>query len=252
MKENAMLKKFLFLFFISLPILVFGQYDSEVSYYQMNIFKIDEIYEVPIEVTRNEGETLTFLVVLDTINPPYISPYGSYLYDTKEIDNDQSLWNGDEMTISSVIDYPEGKYEITLDGVAHWYNVWIDSVLVEDTLLYGYCTNALYLQVDSSNATALVGDPKMYGIDLKQNYPNPFNPSTTIPYSIKDRSIVSLHIMDITGKVKKIFSGEHKGPGIHYVSIDASKLASGNYIYFLRVQANGKVHILKKVFTVIK
>ncbi len=227
-----------------LPILAFGQYDSDVSYYQINIFKIEGSYEVPIEVTKSEGDALNFTAEYDTVNPPYISPYGSYLYDTKQIDNDQSLWDGDEITVTTVIDYPEGIYELTLNGVAHW--------LEEDTLLYGHCTNALYLEVDSSNATALVEDPRIYGINLKQNYPNPFNPTTTIQYSIKDQSIVSLHIVDITGKVKKIFSGEHKGPGTHYVLIDASNLASGNYIYFLRVQANSKIHILKKVFTVLK
>lgn len=239
-----MLKKFLFLFFVLLPMLIFGQYDSEVSYYQMNIFKIEGNYEVPIEVTKNEGDSLDFIVVYDTINPPYISPYGSFLYDTKQIDNDQSSWNGNEMTITSVIDYPEGIYEITLDAVKHW--------LEEDSLLYGYCTNALYLEVDSSNATALIEDPRIYGINLKQNYPNPFNPTTTIQYSIKNQSIVSLHIVDITGRVEEIFSERFRSPGTYYVSIDASNLASGNYIYFLRVQANGKIHILKKVFTVLK
>ncbi len=81
---------------------------------------------------------------------------------------------------------------------------------------------------------------------LEQNYPNPFNPVTTIKYSIPAllpsplqgdglgvRS-VTLKIFDILGKEVTTLVNEPQQPGYYSVSFDASKLASGVYIYQLR------------------
>lgn len=243
-----MFKKAWVIILLLLPLWVLAQYNPDVDFVDIRIFKVDDGYEVSIDTVLDNGGILTSKLVYDSTNPPYVSPYPSYLYKTVRIANDSLLWNDrDEMTIFTEVDYSDGVYELTYHGVSHWDTTWVDNVQLVDTTFYGNCTNAAYLQVGIVNAIP-TNDPSNYGIYLKQNYPNPFNPTTTISYSVSNSSLVSLHIADMTGRVIKVFSNEQKNPGTHSSVIDASGLASGNYIYFLRVDN----HVLKKVFTVLK
>jgi hypothetical protein len=219
---------------------LFAQYNPDTDHFELRIFKV--AYEIPVEEVLNEGDDLFIIAVYDTVNPVYISPYPSFLYKTVEIENDSLLWNEyDEIYLTSIIDYPSGFYEITM----HIIHIW------EDSSLYGNSTNAAYIEVDSSSVTS-IQDPEVFGITLDQNFPNPFNNTTTIKYTIKNPSVVSLSIVEITGRVSHIFLDNVRHPGTHSVPIDASGLASGNYIYFLRVKDNGRTFVLKKVFSVIK
>ena len=68
---------------------------------------------------------------------------------------------------------------------------------------------------------------------LNQNYPNPFNPTTTIGYSLPKAAPVSLKIYDILGREVANLVNEEKPAGSYQVNFDASKLASGTYIYRL-------------------
>ena len=69
---------------------------------------------------------------------------------------------------------------------------------------------------------------------LSQNYPNPFNPSTTIQYSIPQRSNVSLRVYDILGNEVATIVDEYKSAGSYEVTFDAIGLSSGFYFYKLR------------------
>jgi len=73
------------------------------------------------------------------------------------------------------------------------------------------------------------GVPEVY--DLSQNYPNPFNPSTTINFSLPAASNVVLKIYDVLGREVATLLDAQKGAGNYQVNFDASKLASGLYIY---------------------
>ncbi len=68
---------------------------------------------------------------------------------------------------------------------------------------------------------------------LRQNYPNPFNPTTTISYRLSAGSMVSLKVYDILGRLVGTLVNERQSPGEHLVRLDASRLASGVYIYKL-------------------
>ncbi len=84
---------------------------------------------------------------------------------------------------------------------------------------------------------------------LSQNYPNPFNPSTTIEFSISQKAPVSLEIYSITGElVTSLINGTELSNGTYKYTFDASKLASGTYIYKL---TNGST-ILSKKMTLLK
>ena len=68
---------------------------------------------------------------------------------------------------------------------------------------------------------------------LEQNYPNPFNPSTTINYSLAERSAVSLKVYDVLGNEVATLINSTQEAGKHNVEFNASKLSSGLYIYTL-------------------
>jgi len=88
--------------------------------------------------------------------------------------------------------------------------------------------------------------PKEYA--LEQNYPNPFNSSTTIRFSLPQRSHVTLKVLDVLGReVATLVDGEMEA-GEHTVIYNAKDLASG--VYFYQLQAGSliqqrKMEVLK-------
>lgn len=84
--------------------------------------------------------------------------------------------------------------------------------------------------------------PKEFFVD--QNYPNPFNPTTTIQFGLPSDSRVSLIIYDILGRVvTTLIDNQTMAAGVYQRQFDASRLASGTYIY--RLQADQKVEVKK-------
>ncbi len=68
---------------------------------------------------------------------------------------------------------------------------------------------------------------------LQQNYPNPFNPLTHIVFDLPQGAGVRLAVYDLTGrKVADLVNG-YKEAGRYSVAFDASRLASGMYVYRL-------------------
>lgn len=66
---------------------------------------------------------------------------------------------------------------------------------------------------------------------LEQNYPNPFNPSTKIEFSIPASSQVELKVFNILGQEVATLVNESLKAGNHAVTFDASRLATGVYLY---------------------
>ncbi|MFA6456836.1 MAG: T9SS type A sorting domain-containing protein [Bacteroidota bacterium] len=73
--------------------------------------------------------------------------------------------------------------------------------------------------------------PNVFALD--QNYPNPFNPSTTIKYSIPAESRVTLTIFNLLGQEVATVVNENLKAGKYSATFDASRLATGVYIYRL-------------------
>ncbi|HEX9740076.1 MAG TPA: T9SS type A sorting domain-containing protein, partial [Ignavibacteriaceae bacterium] len=80
---------------------------------------------------------------------------------------------------------------------------------------------------------------------LDNNYPNPFNPITSIKYSLKEDGIVNLKVYNIIGSEVAVLVNEPQITGEHSVIFDASNLASGTYIYAIRI--NDFVSVKKMV-----
>ena len=84
-------------------------------------------------------------------------------------------------------------------------------------------------EIEQENENETNNIPDTY--ELSQNYSNPFNPSTTIRYSIPELSNVELKVFDILGSEVASLVNEEKDRGVYTVSFDASRLASGIYIF---------------------
>lgn len=66
---------------------------------------------------------------------------------------------------------------------------------------------------------------------LGQNFPNPYNPVTTIKYSLKSDSYVTLRIYDVTGKLVSTIIDGNIAAGNRQVVLNGSNFASGIYFY---------------------
>jgi len=79
-----------------------------------------------------------------------------------------------------------------------------------------------------------------YTYELEQNYPNPFNPKTIINYELPITNEVELSIYNLLGqKVVTLVSGKQQA-GYYQVEWDASRFASGVYIYRLSAKSRGQ------------
>jgi len=83
---------------------------------------------------------------------------------------------------------------------------------------------------------------------LYQNYPNPFNPSTTIQYSIPQKSSLTLKVYDVLGNEVATLVNEEKPAGTFEVEFSArGGYASGIYFYKISVGSFGQAGSFNQV-----
>ncbi len=176
--------------------------------------------------TWTDFVTLTYTWHLETTNGNFSNPKLSILSDN----------NGQSPTLT--LSHPEVEQAMADIGVfagLAFTGKWTVTAEVGTNKVFARNTHALTIQryvdvsVDEREA------PLVFA--LGQNYPNPFNPSTAIEYSIAETANVSIKVYTITGQEVMTLVNEMKSPGVYNVSIDASRLSSGVYIY--RIVAGG-------------
>ncbi|MBN2029508.1 DNRLRE domain-containing protein [bacterium] len=80
--------------------------------------------------------------------------------------------------------------------------------------------------------------------ELCSNYPNPFNPGTTIQFYLITRENVEIKVYDLQGReIQTLLSGQMDA-GQHEVHFAADNLASGVYVYTVRV---GQHQMMRKM-----
>jgi protocatechuate 3,4-dioxygenase beta subunit len=127
---------------------------------------------------------------------------------------------------------------VNQDGVfADGYQYQL-ATLTPNTTTGGYDS---YLEVTVQGAGAGVGMQERINkahFELGQNFPNPYIDATTVPFTLKKQSDVSLELWDVNGK--KLASVDRKALtiGDHELVIEpkALGLATGSYVYQLEVR----------------
>lgn len=83
---------------------------------------------------------------------------------------------------------------------------------------------------------------------LNDNYPNPFNPTTVIHYGVPKQTDVQLTVFNVLGQKVQTLVDSQKTPGQYEANFDGLRLASGMYIYRLKIGAE----VLTKKMMLIK
>ncbi len=97
-----------------------------------------------------------------------------------------------------------------------------------------------------------VGTPKVpLQTTLAQNYPNPFNPSTSIEFTLRDKTRVNLRVYDVAGQLVRTLLDEDRPSGeVHRVTWDGRNDAGDTVssgVYFYRLVASDFTQTKKMV-----
>ncbi|MBN1302178.1 MAG: T9SS type A sorting domain-containing protein [Melioribacteraceae bacterium] len=90
-------------------------------------------------------------------------------------------------------------------------------------------------KVENTDNTSLIVSE--YSIS---NFPNPFNPATQRHYQLPEQGHVTIKVYDMLGKEVAELVNETKDMGVYNVSFSGDNLASGVYVYTIKVDALSK------------
>ncbi len=186
------------------------------------------------------------------IDSSYIHPIEGFIH---------SLICDDEGTVFAGSTLGNFFYAISSEGELLWkiplFGQFSDApaVITEDGTLYiglsyGFggipVVDNLIAIKDNPNSIKEEELPSEY--KLEQNYPNPFNPSTTIKFSLPERSEVKLSIYNLLGQeIEVLFQGEKEAGSYEYV-FENKSLSTGVYFYVLeskQVRLSRKMLLIK-------
>jgi FG-GAP-like repeat/Secretion system C-terminal sorting domain len=88
--------------------------------------------------------------------------------------------------------------------------------------------------------------PQTYSIS--DAYPNPFNPTTALTINLPDAAELNVQVFNITGRQVALLANGQINAGLHTLTFDASRMASG--LYFIRVVVPGQLNQVQKVMLV--
>ncbi len=225
---------------------------------------IDDTLIITRTVTNNESSALTSFYLYENLpnefsiishsvtinNIPVNYDYPTPTTSTSYTNQTEYYW---------VLDYPgtNGTYDLFIqpnDVVVVEYKVTCSTVGTYDlplhtltahngtTGLFGFSDSLQIrfydISLDIDERTNL---PNSFS--LCQNYPNPFNPTTTIEFSIPEKSYVTIEIYNLLGQSVTTLLQQNLSAGNHTVTwngmTDDNKTApSGVYLYQLRTKNN--------------
>lgn len=80
--------------------------------------------------------------------------------------------------------------------------------------------------------------------ELLGNYPNPFNPTTTVQFNLPQAAEVNIVVFDLLGReAMSMAVGALPAGASHSVLLDAGSLASGVYLYQVRIELAAKTMV---------
>lgn len=144
----------------------------------------------------------------------------SYNWEYRQI-NPTGPWQRNSASTSAnyFLTMPSYSIELALNVTRGAETSSTSKIVVNDTGLFAK---------GNMESSAIPSETKLY-----PNYPNPFNPTTQIKFSLKKAGLVSLIVYNSLGQVVANLVNDNKQAGNYSVNFDASKLASGIYLYKL-------------------
>ncbi|HSD63435.1 MAG TPA: T9SS type A sorting domain-containing protein, partial [Ignavibacteriaceae bacterium] len=170
----------------------------------------------------NSGKFISFkLQLVDNQSSEVLGTFDEVIYDQ-----------------SNIYQYSSLSYEVNTSGIGN-REVYLrlaadDNFDLDYSLAEIYSTGDL-LQKTKHTTIDYEGVKAVKAYELSNNFPNPFNPTTIINYQLPRTGFVTLKVYDILGKEVTTLVNEQKTQGRYSVNFNASHLASGVYIYQIRV-----------------
>lgn len=194
---------------------------------------------VEFKVTPKQG----FHLFVDTVK------YGMGAYGTRAYMHANSYWDTDpsfatkrmlDTTSAAINDIRDSAAYVRVykigekitDGNSFILRIYPWYSTTGGTTKY-FCLN--YVEVIGKTETAVSVKENLLPSDfeLLQNYPNPFNPTTTISFSLPNKSYVKLTVFNSLGQKISTLVSEELSAGLHSFIFDAKNLPSGTYFYTL-------------------
>jgi hypothetical protein len=97
--------------------------------------------------------------------------------------------------------------------------------------------------VANSHQEVQVEFPLVQEYRLGKAYPNPFNPVTTISYAIPEVSLVTINVLDLSGRKIETLVQETCSPGKYQIEWNASSYSSG--VYFIKMESANYTNVRK-------
>jgi len=136
-----------------------------------------------------------------------------------------------------IFDLAVPESPVLLDSIECYYStpgsLPVAKVLMQDSLIYVPTAN--YVEILRFTPTGIEQAAEIpMQFTLSPNFPNPFNASTTISYTLPERTEVMLDIYDILGRKVTTLIDRRQSTGYHQAIWRADDLASGMYFYKLQ------------------
>ncbi|MFC1693763.1 MXAN_6640 family putative metalloprotease [Candidatus Latescibacterota bacterium] len=168
--------------------------------------------------------------------------YGDSLYFSFE-DRNGGLWKNQVILYNSSYNYEIEMLSGNNPSIAV-PRPFDNAVLVITNVSQLNNTYNYVYSVDTISSKNVEHDPLPVPFVLHQNYPNPFNPLTTITYSIKEESPVTMKVMNTEGQVVATLVNDILKQGSYSTVFDGSYLSSGTYFVVLKA---GRSRLTRKM-----
>jgi Secretion system C-terminal sorting domain len=229
-------KKNLFLFFLlSIFLLLNVDMKAQQSFVcsvdtNVIIDTVGSLMAFNIEITNTSNHSLTLIIARTENNlpPDWMSSlcYGVNCYSP---DVDTIIADGDPLPAGDTVLCTLDVTALNNSGTGYVHLVIGDYNNLTDTVGFDFTASTVPI-TSVGNADS----PIKYS--LQQNYPNPFNPSTRIEFSLGKEEHVNLKVYDILGNLVTTLVDENRPAGDYKISLNASNLPSGVYIYRLQTK----------------
>jgi hypothetical protein len=212
--------------------------------------------------SHDEGIAFTFWPDINIVQEDYTItvPRGTVFLDSLEISNSgltplifQVVSDADWLTVYPLTNSIESQSTEVIDFLVN--ATAIDTGQYYQTITVSYPESnipnqIIHLEINVEGGILGIDENLPFVYSLQQNYPNPFNPTTTIQFSIPEKSITELKIIDIMGREVITLVKQTLEPGYHKVVWNGKNqfgesIASG--MYFTIMQSDNFKAVRKMV-----